>query len=75
MFESLPDVVNVKEACGALGICDTSMYRLIKSGKIKCVRIGNAIRIPIKCMIDFVEDECYNNTTVAGNSVLSLKEV
>jgi len=75
MFEDYPDLMSAKEAASALTISQTMMYRLLRADKIKHLHIGKSIKIPKRYLIDFVETECYNASTAAGNSVLSLKEV
>lgn len=61
MFNSYPDVVNIKQMCEMLGgISSKTGYRLLHSGKIKHFFIGRSVRIPKIRIIDFVVG---NNTS------------
>lgn len=54
VFNSYPDVVNIKQMCEMLGgISSKTGYRLLHSGKIKHFSIGRSVRIPKICIIDF----------------------
>ena len=47
MFRDYPDVVTVEQMCEMLGGISTKTgYRLLKSGAIKSLTIGNRYRIP-----------------------------
>jgi excisionase family DNA binding protein len=61
MFLGYPDVLTMDDLQVALGIGRNSAYRLINSGKINHLRIGKAIRIPKKYLVDFVFASCYND--------------
>lgn len=54
MFDKFKDVLTVVEACEALHIGKNSLYRLLKSGIIKSIKIGKKILIPKVYLIDFV---------------------
>ena len=54
MFNLYNDVLTVKELCEALKIGRNSAYALIRSGKIKSIRIGRNIKIPKKYLIDYI---------------------
>lgn len=60
MFNHLPDIMSIKELRSALGIGRTKAYELISSGEIKSIRVGNAIRIPKKTLLDYVNRKLYN---------------
>ena len=61
MLELFPDVLTVKQVQGILQIGRTKTYHLINTGKIPSIRIGNAIRIPKPKLLEFIQQECYNN--------------
>ena len=67
MFEEFPDLMTVKEAALALTVSQAMMYRLLRADKIKHLHIGKSIKIPKRYLIDFIETECYNDATAAGN--------
>jgi excisionase family DNA binding protein len=39
-------LVSVKEACNFLGISNTFIYDMMKSGELKYVKLGRARRVP-----------------------------
>ena len=54
MFQKYPDVVTVEQLCQMLDIGRNSAYDLIKSGKIRHIRIGKKIKIPKACIVEFL---------------------
>jgi len=54
MFKEYPDVMNVQQAAQALGVCEASVYRLVKDRVIGCRRVGRKILIPKVCLIDYL---------------------
>lgn len=62
MFNQYPDVLDVKQAAEALGICVNSVYRLIKERNLGCKRVGSKILIPKICLQQFLRSAQY--TTV-----------
>ena len=62
MFTDFPDFMSVNDIRRALCIGRTKAYELIKSGEIKSVKVGNAIRIPKVSLLDYVEDNIYNRS-------------
>ena len=81
MFENYPDLMNPEEAKAALGIGRSMMYRLLKAGSIRHMRVGKVIRIPKRYLLDYIEEGCYSGDAAAGkegcysegNPVLPLK--
>ena len=51
-----PDILTVPEAAEFLRIGRTQMYKLIREGGIKYIKIGRRILIPKKYLNDFVEN-------------------
>ena len=45
--EEMPILVTVVEAAERLSLSKASIYNLVATGQIACVRIGRSIRIPI----------------------------
>ena len=68
LFESFPDVMTIKDLQKALQIGRSKAYELVSNGDIYSFHIGNAVRIPKKCLIDYISDQCYNHSAVDGCS-------
>ncbi len=54
MFENYKDVLSVDEVCKALSMGKNTLYRLLKQGKIKAIKVGRKYFIPKICLIDFI---------------------
>lgn len=54
IFKDYPDVVSVEQLCAMLKIGKNTAYGLLRSGKIKAVRIGRQYRIPKKWVIEYI---------------------
>lgn len=46
ILREYPDVLTVGELSRALGISSKTGYRLIREGKIECLKVGRSYRIP-----------------------------
>ena len=46
MLRDYPDLMNIEQMCEALGISTKTGYKLLKDGKITCVKVGRTYRIP-----------------------------
>ncbi len=51
------ELITEKEAARLLGCCERSVYMLRKDGKIRCVKIGTAVRYARSEVDRFVKDE------------------
>ena len=67
MFVDYPDLLSVSDVQNALSIGRSMAYRLINDGKIKHLRVGRAVKIPKRFLIDYVVHSCYNSGAVTGN--------
>ena len=47
-------VYNVDEVMEALSISRVTCYKLIKSGRLRAIRIGNRWKVPKKALDDFL---------------------
>ena len=56
MFQFYHEVVTVPEMAKMLRIGRNSAYELINTGQIQSVRVGNQIRIPRSCVIEFLKN-------------------
>lgn len=52
MFKDFPDMLTVQQLQDALCIGRTLAYRLLRTGAIQSVRLGNNYRIPKKNLIE-----------------------
>lgn len=52
--ENIPMVFSVPKLAKILQIGRNSAYELVKTGQIRCVRIGKNIRIPKQALIEYL---------------------
>ena len=53
-FDQLPLSLTVAEAAAALRIGRCATYELVRSGKLRCIRIGRNIRVPRDAIREFL---------------------
>lgn len=46
MLKDYPDVMSIEQMCELLGISTKTGYRILREGKICCLKVGRAYRIP-----------------------------
>ena len=46
MLREYPDVMNIEQMSQALGVSTKTGYGLLKKGKVACLKVGRAYRIP-----------------------------
>lgn len=46
MLKEYPDIMSVEQMCEVLGVSTKTGYRLLKEGKICCLKVGRSYRIP-----------------------------
>ena len=57
-----------RDAATALGICERTLFDLVKAGRIREIKIGRSVRIPRSEIIRFLAeslDDSDNNRTIA----------
>ena len=54
MLKSYKDILSVEDLCEILSIGKNTVYRLLKSGEIKSVRIGKIYKIPKKYVKEYI---------------------
>jgi excisionase family DNA binding protein len=54
--EGLRIMLTIPEAARRLSLGRSTLYKLLACGAIECVYIGHARRIPLDCLIEFVEE-------------------
>lgn len=52
---NLPLVLSVSELADVLQIGRNSAYYLVRSGQIRCIRIGRSIRIPQAALLEYLD--------------------
>lgn len=64
-----PVLITEKEVARLLGCCERTVWQMRKDGKIRCVKIGTAVRYARSEIDRFVESAMnQNSTTVNENS-------
>ena len=53
-YEDLPLTMRVEDLMPVLRIGRNATYELVRSGKIRSIRIGRSIRIPREAVIDYL---------------------
>ncbi|MBI1309684.1 helix-turn-helix domain-containing protein [bacterium] len=46
--------VSYREAAAALGVCERSVWGLVRDGKLSAIRIGRSVRVPVAELERFV---------------------
>jgi len=71
LFQEYPDVLTVAELQKALRVGKNKAYALLNSGEIKHILVGRNKRIPKLHVVDYVLENKYNKTVMAGSNSLS----
>ena len=66
MFSKYPDILSVDDLRSALKIGRSKAYQLVSSGEIRSIKVGKAIRIPKKALLDYVMGNDYNKRGVSS---------
>lgn len=53
-FEKIPLVLTVEDLTGILHVGRSAAYELVRSGQLKCIRVGKSIRIPRHELLRFL---------------------
>lgn len=53
--DDLPLVLAVSDLARLLGIGMNSAYNLVRSGRVRSIRVGHQIRIPKSAVLDFLD--------------------
>ena len=65
MLKDYPDVMSIEQMCEILSISTKTGYRILREGKICCLKVGRAYRIPKAHLFTFLCIGC-------GEAVLGL---
>lgn len=49
-------LLSYREAADSLGICERSVWQLVKDGELRSVRFGRSVRIPVKELNQLIAD-------------------
>ena len=55
-LDDLPMTLRVDELMPILGIGRNTAYKLVRSGKLRSIRVGRQVRIPKNALIDFLNE-------------------
>ena len=55
-LDDLPVTLRVEELMPILGIGRNTAYALVRSGRLRSIRVGRQVRIPKNALIEFLED-------------------
>ena len=55
-LDELPVTLRVEELMPILGIGRNTAYKLVRSGRLRSIRVGRQVRIPKNALIEFLED-------------------
>ena len=58
LFAEYPDVVEVEDLQKMLRLGRNAIYRILKEGKIKTIKIGKRYIVPKRSVIEFLETAC-----------------
>ena len=53
-WEELPLVLRIEDLMNLLDVGRNSAYALVNYGAIQSIRVGNLVRIPRQCVIDYL---------------------
>ena len=65
--DEIPKLLNVLEAASILNIGTSTLYQLIQSGELRCVRMGRSVRIDPSDLLQFIEQRKSQPTAVYPN--------
>ena len=54
MLKDYPDVMSIEQMCEILSISTKTGYRILREGKICCLKVGRAYRIPKAHLFTFL---------------------
>ena len=61
MLKEYPDVLTIDDMCEILGISTKTGYRILREGKICCLKAGRAYRIPKAHLLTYMGIGCVNS--------------
>ena len=64
MLKDYPDVMSIEQMCEILSISTKTGYRILREGKICCLKVGRAYRIPKAHLFTYLCIGCGETVTV-----------
>ena len=58
MLKEYPDVMNIEQMCEILGISTKTGYRILREGKVCCIKVGRAYHIPKAHLFTYLSIGC-----------------
>ena len=55
-LDELPVTLRVEELMPILGIGRNTAYKLVRSGRLRSIRVGRQVRIPKNALVEFLEN-------------------
>lgn len=65
MLKDYPDVMSIEQMCEILSISTKTGYRILREGKICCLKVGRAYRIPKAHLFTFLCIGCGEAVTAS----------
>jgi excisionase family DNA binding protein len=56
MLKEEAELINVREASTLLSMSKSKIYEMLSTGELPSVRIGRAVRVPVKGLAAFVQN-------------------
>ena len=66
MLKEYPDVMNIEQMCEILGISTKTGYRILREGKVCCIKVGRAYRIPKAHLFTYLSIGCAERQEAAN---------
>ena len=61
MLREYPDILNIHQMSELLGVSNKTGYKLLRAGKINCMKVGRTYRIPKAHVLTFLKIGDYSN--------------
>jgi len=58
MLLDYPDIMNTQQLCEVLNISPKTAYHILREGKIRSIKVGNAYRIPKAHLFTYLSIGC-----------------
>lgn len=55
VLKECPDVMNIDEMCEVLNVSTKTGYRLLREGRISCMKVGRTYRIPKVHLMNYLQ--------------------
>jgi excisionase family DNA binding protein len=63
-LNNFPDILTVNDLAASLHICRSMAYKLVRTGAVRSIHIGNKIRIPKAYLLDFIYSDRQKNDII-----------